>query len=136
VGCRAPRALDGAPRGLAVRGAVPAAEIIGGVGVLALAANLTCLALLLRHRADDLNLRSTWLCSRNDVLANAAVLVAAGGVALTGAAWPDTLIGAVIAAVFGASAVGVLRDASRQLTLRFPPRAPSGAPHPDPAAPG
>ncbi|HEV8307427.1 MAG TPA: cation transporter [Methylomirabilota bacterium] len=99
----------------ALRGVVPTAELIGGIGLLALAANLACLGLLLRHRHDDLNLRSTWLCSRNDVIANVGVLIAATGVALTGSAWPDILIGAVIAGVFAASAAGVLRDARRQL---------------------
>jgi Co/Zn/Cd efflux system component len=99
----------------AVRRVVPAADVIGGIGLLALAANLTCLALLLAHRRDDLNLRSTWLCSRNDVIANVGVLVAAGGVALTASAWPDVAVGAVIATVFAGSAVGVLRDARRQL---------------------
>ncbi|MGH7264230.1 MAG: cation transporter [Candidatus Rokuibacteriota bacterium] len=101
----------------ALRGIVPTAAIIGGVGLLALVANLACLALLLRHRADDLNLRSTWVCSRNDVIANVGVLAAAAGVAFTGSAWPDIVIGAAIAGVFGASAVGVLRDATRQLQL-------------------
>jgi Co/Zn/Cd efflux system component len=106
----------------AVRGVVPTAEVIGGIGLLALAANLVCLGLLLRHRRDDLNLRSTWLCSRNDVIANAGVLVAAAGVAVTGSAWPDIAIGGIIAGVFAASALGVLRDASRQLRA-----APSGS---------
>jgi cation diffusion facilitator family transporter len=99
------------------RGLVPAAETMGIVGVLALAANGTCLYLLGRHRGDDINMRSAWLCSRNDVLANAGVLVAAGGVALTGSVWPDILVGFLIALVFGLSAVDVIRSACRDLRL-------------------
>jgi Co/Zn/Cd efflux system component len=59
-----------------------------------------CFLLLFRYRADDLNMRSTWLCSRNDIIANLAVLFAAGGVKIFDAAWPDILVGAAIVAVF------------------------------------
>ncbi len=83
---------------------------MGGVGVLALAANLACLLLLTRHRHDDLNLRSTWTCARNDVLANLGVLLAAVGVALTDTPWPDAIAGAAIAALVLGSALRVLRD--------------------------
>jgi Co/Zn/Cd efflux system component len=99
-----------------VRGVVPSAELIAGVGALALAANALCLALLWRRRADDLNMRSAWLCSRNDVAANLGVPAAAGGVAATGSAWPDVAIGLAIAALFAGSAVDVLRAARRALT--------------------
>ena len=58
-------------------------------------------------------MRSAWLCSRNDVIGNAAVLVAAGAVAVTGSPWPDIVIGLLVAAAFGRSAVQVVRDASR-----------------------
>src|SRR5215470_5506944 len=67
-----------------VRGAVPSADVIAGVGVVALAANVFCLALLARHRGDDINMQSARLCSRNDVAANVGVLLAAAGVGLTG----------------------------------------------------
>lgn len=97
------------------RGAVPAADVMGGVGLAALAANLLCLALLARCRDRDLNMRSAWLCSRNDVLADLGVLVAAALVGLTGAAWPDIAVGLAIAALFTGSAVDVLRDAGRHL---------------------
>lgn len=63
-------------------GLVPTVELMGGVGVLALAANSSVLVFLWGRRADDLNMRSAWLCSRNDVIANAGVWIAAGGVAL------------------------------------------------------
>jgi len=99
------------------QGLVPSAEVMGMVGVAALAANVLCLLLLWRHRGDDINMRSAWLCSRNDVIGNVGVLVAAAGVSLSGSAWPDILIGLVVAAVFCRSAIQVLRDASREFQL-------------------
>jgi Co/Zn/Cd efflux system component len=96
-------------------GLVPTVEIMTGVGLLALAANGGTLLVLWRRRADDVNMRSAWLCSRNDVIANAAVLLAAGGVALTGSAWPDVVAGLLIAALFSTSAVDVIRVARREL---------------------
>jgi Co/Zn/Cd efflux system component len=95
------------------RGVTPTVEVMGVVGTLAFAANLWCLALLWRRRGDDINMRSAWICSRNDVIGNAAVLVAAGAVAVTGSPWPDIVIGLLVASVFGRSAVQVVRDASR-----------------------
>jgi Co/Zn/Cd efflux system component len=90
---------------------VPPASVMGALGLVALGANLACLALLWRRKADDLNMRSAWLCSRNDVLANAGVLLAAAGVAITHAAWPDIAIGLLIAALFVSSATTVIREA-------------------------
>ena len=95
------------------QGLTPAVEVMGVVGALALAANVCCLALLWRHRDDDINMRSAWICSRNDVIGNVAVLVAAAAVAITGSPWPDIAIGLLVASVFGRSAVQVVRDASR-----------------------
>jgi len=100
-----------------VHGVVPSADVIGGVGVVALAANGFCLTLLARRRGDDINMRSAWLCSRNDVVANVGVLLAATGVGLTDAAWPDIAIGLLIAAMFGSSAIAVIRAARGQLRL-------------------
>jgi Co/Zn/Cd efflux system component len=94
-------------------GSLPIAKTMGGIGFLALFANVACLLLLLRHRNDDLNMRSTWLCSVNDIIANVGVLMAAGLVALTQSKWPDLLIGTIIAVVFLTSAVTVLRDSLR-----------------------
>ena len=94
---------------------VPVFETIGVIGLLALAANGLCLLLLWRHRADDINMRSVWLCSRNDIIANISVLFAALGVWLTGSGWPDVLIGLALATLFLRSALSVLRDASTAL---------------------
>jgi Co/Zn/Cd efflux system component len=95
------------------RSLTPDADLMAGIGLLALIANASVLAFLWRHRADDLNMRSVWLCSRNDVIANAGVLLAAGGVALTGSGWPDIAVGVAIAALFMTSAVDVGRAALR-----------------------
>jgi Co/Zn/Cd efflux system component len=94
---------------------VPVASMIGGFGLVALAANATCLFLLTRHRSDDLNMESVWLCSRNDIVANVGVIVAGGGVAMTGSMWPDLLVGAVIAVIFLRSAIYVISQAWQQL---------------------
>jgi len=94
---------------------MPVAGVIGGVGLLALAANTVCALLLWRHRSDDINMRSVWLCSRNDVIANSGVLLAAAGVWWLASRWPDIGIGLVIAAIFLRSAVHVLAAAAAEL---------------------
>jgi Co/Zn/Cd efflux system component len=94
---------------------VPVAETIGIIGVLALLANLVCLLLLTRHRSDDINMHSVWLCSRNDIIANVGVLAASAGVALTQSGWPDISIGMIIAVLFLHSAMQVLTRARLQL---------------------
>ncbi len=78
---------------------VPAFEVIGIIGLLALAANTLCFVLLWRHRSDDINMSSVWLCSRNDLIANVSVLFAAAGVWFTGSGWPDILVGLALAAL-------------------------------------
>jgi cation diffusion facilitator family transporter len=100
-----------------VTGIVPQGNVMGVFGMLALIANVSCLVLLMRHRTDDLNMRSTWVCSRNDVIANSGVLLAAAGVALTGTAWPDILIGLLIAGLFLSSAWNVTRDSLTELRM-------------------
>jgi cation diffusion facilitator family transporter len=100
-----------------LQGLVPSANVMGIVGVLALAANVLCLLLLWRHRGDDINMRSAWVCSRNDVIGNVGVLLAAVGVRLTGSAWPDIVIGLLVAGVFCRSAILVLRDVRQELQL-------------------
>lgn len=96
---------------------VPTFETMGAVGAVALAANLVCFALLWRHRSDDINMRSVWLCSRNDVFANVSVLLAAVAVWLTMSPWPDFVVGALICAVFLRSAWVVAREAREELRV-------------------
>jgi cation diffusion facilitator family transporter len=92
-------------------GVVPTSGLMAIFGTLALAANVLCLALLWRHRGADLNMRSTFECSRNDVIANVGVLLAAAGVWWTAAAWPDIAAGAIVAVLFLRSAVSVIGEA-------------------------
>lgn len=94
----------------------PEFEMIGLVGLLALAANGCCLALLWRHRTEDVNMRSVWLCSRNDIIANTSVLFAALGVWLVDSQWPDLVVGLGIAILFLRSSVRVFRDAAETYT--------------------
>ncbi|MDR4462419.1 MAG: cation transporter [Nitrospirales bacterium] len=96
---------------------VPVFETIGIIGLLALATNSLCLVLLWRHQADDINMSSVWLCSRNDIIANVSVLCAAVGVWLTGSGWPDILVGLALAALFLRSALFVLREAMIELRV-------------------
>lgn len=99
--------------------AVPIFEAMGAISVLALTANGACLALLWKHRREDVNMSSVWECSRNDIASNLAVLVAAAGVWLFASRWPDLVVGALLAALFLRSAVGVLctaREALRTAT--------------------
>ena len=79
---------------------MPIFEAMGLVGLLALAANSACLALLWKHRREDVNMSSVWECSRNDIASNFAVIAAAGLVWVFGSGWPDILIGALLALVF------------------------------------
>jgi len=94
---------------------VPTFETMGVVAALALAVNAACFALLWRHRAEDINMRSVWLCSRNDLVANVAVLAAAWAVWVTLSPWPDIAVGALICALFLRSAFLVAREARAAL---------------------
>ncbi|MZH01894.1 MAG: cation transporter [Nitrospinae bacterium] len=94
---------------------VPIPSAMGIVGSIALAVNLLCAYLLLRFRKDDINMRSAWLCSRNDVLANLGVLAAAGGVAWTGSHWPDLAVGMIISVMILQSSFGIFKDARLEL---------------------
>ncbi|NUQ17143.1 MAG: cation transporter [Sphingomonas sp.] len=92
-------------------GVPPSSGLMLAFGSLALAANLTCLRLLWRFRREDVNMASTFECSRNDVISNVGVLGAAGLVALTASPWPDIIVGAAIAALFLRSAFRVIQSA-------------------------
>ena len=103
-----------------ISGIVPSAETMGVIGVLVLLGNGICFLLLFRHRSDDINMRSTWLCSRNDIIANVSVLVAAIGVKMSNSGWPDIVVGAAIAALFLKSALTVLAESFAELRkLKF-----------------
>lgn len=92
-------------------GVPPSSSLMLVFASLALAANLTCLALLWRFRKLNINMSSTFECSRNDVISNVGVLIAAGLVALTNSPWPDIGVGLVIAILFLRSAWRVLAEA-------------------------
>jgi Co/Zn/Cd efflux system component len=92
-------------------GVPPASGLMLLVGSMALVANLSCVALLWPYRAHDVNLASTFACSRNDVMANLGVLAAAWLVSLTASPWPDILVAAAIATLFVRSALNVIADA-------------------------
>jgi len=95
-----------------LHGLHPNADTMGVVGSLALAANTVCLVMLWRRRRDDVNMRSAWMCSLNDVAGNAGVIVAGAAVALTASGWPDILVGLMIAGMFCASATHIIRAAA------------------------
>lgn len=92
----------------------PQAELMGGIALLALLANLISVAILLKWRNGDANVRSVWLCSRNDAIGNIAVFVSAGLVFLSGTHWPDVIVAAIMAGLFLSSAVQILRQADRE----------------------
>jgi cation diffusion facilitator family transporter len=94
---------------------LPMAELMGSVGAIALVANVVSAALLFHYREGDANRRSVWLCSRNDAFANLGVIAAAIGVHLSASAWPDLLVGVLIAALALWSGFQVIRQALGEL---------------------
>ena len=102
---------------VAQSGAVPEAATMGAIGTLALVANVAVALMLYAYRTGDANMRSVWLCSRNDAFGNIAVMLAALGVLGTGTAWPDLAVAAVMAclAIWGGGSV--IRQARHELTL-------------------
>jgi Co/Zn/Cd efflux system component len=96
-------------------GVIPEALTMGAIAVLALIANGSVAVLLYRHRQGDANMRSVWICSRNDAIGNVAVGLAALGVFGTGTAWPDLLVAVFMAVLALTGAVSVLRQARSEL---------------------
>jgi len=94
---------------------IPTAEVMGIIGFLALIANLASVGLLMRYKDGDANVRSVWLCSRNDAIGNVAVMVAALGVWGTATGWPDLIVAGVMAGLFLSSAWQIIRQALREL---------------------
>jgi Co/Zn/Cd efflux system component len=99
----------------ALAGTVPEAPVMGVVGGLALLANLGVAVLLYRWRDGDSNMRSVWICTRNDAIGNLAVLLAAAGVFGSGAGWPDYLVAAIMSGLALTGAVQVTRQALAEL---------------------
>jgi cation diffusion facilitator family transporter len=99
-------------------GITPVSGLMAMFGALALLANISCLRLLWPLRSRDVNMRSTFECSRNDVISNIGVLIASAGVWYTGRAWPDLVVGLLVSALFLRSAVSVLREAWPQVRGR------------------
>ena len=98
-----------------VNGAAPQPETMGIVGAAALIANVGVALLLYRFRTGDANMRSVWICSRNDAIGNMAVMVAALGVFRTGSAWPDLLVAGIMAALAISGGAQIVRHARDEL---------------------
>ena len=94
---------------------IPRAEIMGVIGILALAANVASVVILMRYKDGDANVRSVWLCSRNDAIGNVAVMIAALAVWGTATKWPDLLVAAIMAGLFLSSSVQILRQSFREM---------------------
>lgn len=103
---------------------IPVFETMGLVSLLALVANSACLALLWKHRQEDVNMSSVWECSRNDIASNVAVFLAAGLVWATDTGWPDLAVGLMLAALLLRSAISVTARALRELRMESVLRAP------------
>jgi Co/Zn/Cd efflux system component len=94
---------------------VPRAEIMGAIGILALVANVASVLILMRYKDGDANVRSVWLCSRNDAIGNVAVMIAALAVWGTATKWPDLLVAAIMAGLFLTSSIQILRQSFREI---------------------
>ena len=99
----------------AYAGTLPEADVMGAVAVLALLANAGVAMMLYRFRTGDANMRSVWICSRNDAIGNIAVLAAAGGVFGTGTGWPDVVVAAILAGLGISGGWQIIRHALREL---------------------
>ena len=99
----------------AVLGASPHAGTMGLIGVLALVANVGVASMLYRFRSGDANMRSVWICSRNDAIGNVAVVAAAAGVFGTGTAWPDLVVAAILATLGLSGGFQIIRQARGEL---------------------
>lgn len=100
----------------AVFATLPAAEVMGAVGVIALIVNVAVAAVLFRFRTGDSNMRSVWICSRNDAIGNIAVVAAALGVFGTGTGWPDVIVATIMAALGISGGLQIIRQAIQELS--------------------
>jgi cation diffusion facilitator family transporter len=119
----------------AISGETPDAGLMTVMSLVALTVNVTAFALLTRFRNEDLNLRSVWLCSRNDLANNLGVLAAAGLVAWTGTRWPDLVVGLLVATLFLQTSFTVLRAAWREWSTGIPTPMDDGHGHAAPSIP-
>tara|TARA_R110000764_G_scaffold2532_1_gene10540 strand:+ start:411 stop:1025 length:615 start_codon:yes stop_codon:yes gene_type:complete len=87
---------------------------MGATGLLALFANMVSVMLLMKYRDGDSNVRSVWICSRNDAIGNVAVMLAGAGVFATGTIWPDIIVAFVIAGLFMHSSIVITRQALQE----------------------
>jgi Co/Zn/Cd efflux system component len=94
---------------------VPRAEVMGAIGFLALAANAASVLILVRYKEGDANVRSVWLCSRNDAIGNVAVMIAALAVWSTATKWPDLIVAAIMASLFLSSSIQILRQSFQEM---------------------
>ena len=94
---------------------VPRAEVMGVVGFMALAANLASVLILMRYKDGDANVRSVWLCSRNDAIGNVAVMLAAVAVWATATKWPDLAVAALMAGLFLSSSAKILQQSLAEM---------------------
>lgn len=99
-------------------GTLPEPVVMGKVAVLALLANLLSVFLLVKFKDGDANVRSVWLCSRNDAIGNIAVIVAAVFVSVLGRAWPDLVVAMVMSGLFLSTAVAIFRQLCEERALR------------------
>lgn len=99
----------------------PTAMIMGSVGFAALMANVISVLLLMRFKDGDANVRSVWLCSRNDAIGNIMVMVAASGVWLSGTGWPDLIVAGLMASLFLSGAFTIIRQARHELAHTHAP---------------
>jgi cation diffusion facilitator family transporter len=97
---------------------IPRAEVMGVIGVLALAANLGSVLILMRYKDGDANVRSVWLCSRNDAIGNIAVMIAALAVWGTETKWPDLIVAALMAGLFLYSSLRILQQSIQEMRER------------------
>ena len=107
----------------ALAGTLPEAEVMGAVGLLALLANAGVALMLFRFRTGDSNMRSVWICSRNDAIGNLAVLAAAAGVFGTGTGWPDLIVAAIMASLSISGGWQIVRQARGELRTLVPQNA-------------
>jgi len=97
------------------QGSDPQPQLMLSISFLALVVNAICFALLYQFRSGDVNLKASWICSRNDILANVGVLISAGLVTWLGVPWPDWMAGSLIAAIVIHSSLGIIREAKKTM---------------------